>query len=53
MKKFWQRTDTPAREIKQEIAAAADHIDELTAELAAIEQKASEAVLSIKALEDR
>ena len=41
------------RRIKEEIAAATDHIDELAAQLTAIEQKAGEAVASVKTLEDQ
>ncbi len=59
MKKFRQRADNLTRIIKEEIAAAthfaaATHsIDELAAQLTAIEQKLSQAVLSVKALEEQ
>jgi chromosome segregation ATPase len=53
MKQFWQRANNPTRTIKEEIAAATHSIDELAAQLADVEQKLSEAVLSVKALEQQ
>ncbi len=53
MKKFWQCADNPTRTIKEEIAAVTHSIDELAAQLTAIEQKLSEAITSVKMLEDQ
>ncbi len=50
---IWAAYHNPTRRIKEEIAAATDHIDELAAQLTAIEQKADEAVASGKTLEDQ
>ena len=50
---IWATYHNPTRRIKEEIAAATDHIDELTAQLITIEQKAGEAVASGKTLEDQ